>query len=231
MSESTKQFGEVEINCGLTTAGVIALTALLFLSLHFILTYTGMIPSEVNEFNQAVKEKLRAVQVLNYTQPESANARYSLPTFPSASSSVKELPTRIVIEKIGVDAPIGNPESPSVSVLDRALQDGVVRYPGSGGLEGGRQMFLFGHSSRLSVVSNEAYRSFNGLDELHVGDSIQVAGASSTQEFVVSSVKVVDKDEALISFTDNTGGLTLSTCSTFGAKENRVVVEAKRANN
>lgn len=229
MSESIRQSREIEVGRGLTTTGVIALTALLFLSLHLFLTYTGLIPSEVSEFNQAMKEKLQAVQVINYTQP-STDARYSLPTFPSASSTDKKLPTRIVIEKIGVNAPVNNPKSASIPVLDRSLKEGAVRYPGSGGLEGGRQMFLFGHSSRLPVVSNEAYRSFNGLDKLRVGDSIQITGTSSTQNFIVSSVKVVDKDEALISFADNTGGLTLSTCSTFGAKENRVVVEARRAN-
>jgi LPXTG-site transpeptidase (sortase) family protein len=144
-----------------------------------------------------------------------------------AEEVVGMIPDRIVIEKIEVDAPISSPEEASIQILDAALQDGVVHYPGSGGVGGSRRMFLFGHSSRLPVVLNEAYRSFNGLDQLVSGDEITVFADGEKRVYQVSSVEVVDMDEALVSFVSGSGKLTLSTCTTFGARENRVVVEAE----
>ena len=42
------------------------------------------------------------------------------------------LPKRVVIDEIGVDVDINNPESRSIDVLDNSLLSGAVRYPSSG---------------------------------------------------------------------------------------------------
>jgi len=78
-------------------------------------------------------------------------------------------------------------------------------------------------------VRNEAYRSFNGLDELSVGDEITIKGASTTATYAVTSVDITKKDEGFVRFQPNQRvDLTLSTCSTFGAKQNRTIVRARR---
>jgi len=80
-------------------------------------------------------------------------------------------------------------------------------------------------------VQNQAYKSFNGLNQLEAGDTITVTHESGKQVYVVDTVSVVKEDEALIDLSRaNTPGLTLSTCTTFGARDNRVVVRARPAN-
>lgn len=143
----------------------------------------------------------------------------------AAGLIVAENPTRIVIDKIGVDSTISNPNTTNIATLDEYLKQGAVHYPGSG-LIGQGNMFLFGHSSNLAVVNNQAYRAFNGLKDLRAGDLIKVYGSSKVYTYRVSSVTLVDEHQALVEFNQSKNMLTLSTCNTFGKKSERYVVEA-----
>jgi LPXTG-site transpeptidase (sortase) family protein len=134
-------------------------------------------------------------------------------------------PHRIVISKIEVDQPIVNPEDRDPTVLDQYLLKGVVRYPDSGFLGGEKNMFLFGHSTGFRSVQNPAFKAFNRLGELRVGDEIIVMSLDEAFIYRVSSSKKVDADEALVEFR-NDKKLILSTCDTFGRKQDRFVVEA-----
>ena len=136
-----------------------------------------------------------------------------------------ENPTRIVIDKIGVDAIVSNPNTTNAATLDDYLTQGAVRYPGSG-LLGLGNMFIFGHSTSIKVVYNQAYKTFNGLKNLTAGDIIKVYGGTAVYQYRVSSVRLVDENQALVEFGGNKNMLTLSTCNTFGAKSERYVVEA-----
>lgn len=136
-----------------------------------------------------------------------------------------ENPTRIVISKIGVDATVSNPNTTDVNTLDGYLVQGAVRYPGSGSLGFGN-MLIFGHSTGLTVVRNQAYKTFNGLKDLSVGDLIQVYGTNRLYTYKVTAVTLVDENKALVEFGNSKNMLTLSTCNTFGAKSERYVVEA-----
>ena len=136
------------------------------------------------------------------------------------------LPTHITISKIGVDVPVSNPETDNVDALDGYLKKGAVHYPGSGSLVGGN-MFLFAHSTGFKVVQNQAYKAFNNLKDLHEGDGISVKGEDGkVYEYKVSSVKLASDKDVLVSFDKSSHRLTLSTCNTFGKKEERYVVEA-----
>jgi LPXTG-site transpeptidase (sortase) family protein len=135
-------------------------------------------------------------------------------------------PDRVVISSIGVDTPVGQPEQRDVSVLDQYLTKGAVHYPGSGTVEQGN-MFIFGHSTGLSVVRNQAYKAFNNLNKLNKGDIIKVVADGSNYEYKVSSVNLYNEDDALVTFGNSARTLTLSTCNTFGAKQERWVVEAE----
>lgn len=135
-------------------------------------------------------------------------------------------PVRIIADVIGLDATIVNPDSRDISALDEALRRGVVHYPGSGNLEDHSNMFLFGHSSFLPNVQNEWYRVFNNLSRLSPGDIIRVETDGYEYRYVVSSVQLVDADEALVEISTRKKKLTLSTCNSFGAKSERFVVEA-----
>ena len=138
-------------------------------------------------------------------------------------------PTRIVIEKIGVDVSVANPNSTNVKTLDDYLLQGAVRYPGSG-LIGFGNMFIFAHSTGYRVVQNQAFKAFNGLKNLSAGDLIKVYSGAQVYNYRVSSVLLVDESRALVEFGSAKNMLTLSTCNSFGAKSERYVVEAEFAN-
>lgn len=136
-----------------------------------------------------------------------------------------EEPVRIVISKIDVDAPISNPQTVDSKVLDAKLTEGAVHYPGSGFLGSGN-MFLFGHSTGYRVVHNQAYKTFNHLDQLTQGDVIKVYSTDYIYSYIVRDVKLVDKNEAFITFSNDVNMMTISTCDSFGAKSQRFVAQA-----
>jgi LPXTG-site transpeptidase (sortase) family protein len=136
------------------------------------------------------------------------------------------VPSRIVIEKIGVDSLVYNPESNDIKVLNKYISYGAVRYPGSGLIKKGN-MFIFGHSADIyNVVNNPAYKTFNGIKNLKSGDEIKVFSDKSIYLYKVTTVTLVGADKALVEFGGNVNKLTISTCNTFGAKTDRYVVEA-----
>jgi LPXTG-site transpeptidase (sortase) family protein len=135
------------------------------------------------------------------------------------------LPDKITISKIGVDSEIQKPQSQEVSVLDAALNKGAVYYPGSGTINFGN-MFLFGHSTGFSIVNNQAYKTFNNLDDLVAGDEIEIESNGRTFIYKVQKVTLLDESAAFVDFSKTDQMLTLSTCNTFGQKQERWVVEA-----
>lgn len=137
------------------------------------------------------------------------------------------LPEKIVIEKIGVSSPVMNPDTTDIAALDAELKKGAVRYPGSGFLNEESNMFLFGHSTGFKNVRNKAYEAFNHLDKLNVGDVIKVYAEDSVYEYTVTSVSLATAEEVLVTFSTGKKMLTLSTCDTFGKKEDRFVVTAE----
>jgi len=137
-----------------------------------------------------------------------------------------ERPTRIVIPSANIDFDIVLPATTDISDLDQALSQGVVHYPGSGILGDTSNMLLFGHSSHLRHVRNPAYKALTGIDAVKPGDMIEVVGETSVFRYIVESVRIADKDEELVTFSTGRAELTISTCDTFGAKDDRYVIKA-----
>ncbi len=179
-----------------------------FLLIFFVtftgLYFAGLVPSELQTNSDGIAGEL----------------------FPSAEpEAVGEEPVQIVIKSIGVNAVVANPTTTDTKVLDDALLHGAVRYPGSG-LAGKGNMFLFGHSTGYKVVHNQAYKTFNDIKTLKKGDSISVFSKENEYLYEVDKVTLVDADKALVEFGTGDKKLTLSTCNTFGEKQERYVVEA-----
>jgi len=132
----------------------------------------------------------------------------------------------INIANIGVSSKIGSPSSQDIATLDDALKKGAVHYPGSGTLEDGN-IFLFGHSTNWKIVNNQAYKTFNDLDKLSYGEEISLTGSDGrVYIYSVEEVNLVDENTAFVDFTKPGKRLTISTCNTFGQKQERWVVDA-----
>lgn len=136
------------------------------------------------------------------------------------------IPQKIEIPKIGVSSNIQVPNGIDVGTLDAALARGAVYYPGSGTLQAGN-MFLFGHSTNWKVVNNQAYKTFNGLDKLTQGDEIEITSGDKEYIYKVRSVTRASQDDVKVEFNKGDRMLTISTCDTFGKKQDRWVVEAE----
>jgi LPXTG-site transpeptidase (sortase) family protein len=166
-----------------------------------------------------VPEELRVTNSTQTTEPSFWEIK------PTQVEEKGELPVRISIASIGVNTIIQNPSTTNATVLDELLTKGSVRYPGSG-LAGKGNMFLFGHSTGLRVVNNQAYKAFNNIKTLNQGDEITVYSDTKKYIYAVRDVKLVDSNEAWVDLSVKTHMLTISTCNTFGKKEERHVVQA-----
>jgi LPXTG-site transpeptidase (sortase) family protein len=143
-------------------------------------------------------------------------------------NQVGELPLSIVIPTIGVDTQVYNPSTTTASILNDFLLKGAVRYPGSGLLGGNRNIFIFGHSTRIKIVNNPAYKTFNNLEKLNVGDLIHIFSDGYEYVYKVTTIKVVGADKALVEFNTKSKMLTISTCNRFDeAQGDRTVVESE----
>ena len=164
------------------------------------------------------------------TPKVNAEVQSSMKTTTSATSVVShstlENPTQILIEKIGVDMPIANPTSTDINALDEALLGGVVRYPGSGLVGEDANMFLFGHSSYLPVVHNQAFRAFNDLGKLKADDLIRVRSATVESIYRVETVAHAAASDVEVELSHGEKKLTLTTCDSFGKKSDRFIVTA-----
>lgn len=153
------------------------------------------------------------------TAPVSANK--SLPV------DTVELPMKIEIKTIGSLAEIANPTTLDIAALDKELLKGAVRYPTSAKLGEIGNVVLFGHSSYLPVVGNQAYKTFNGIQKLVIGDTITVYSSTTTYTYRVKSVAKESADNnSAIPLSVAGKMLTLVTCNSFGAKLDRFVVTA-----
>lgn len=150
--------------------------------------------------------------------------QYNLPI--TASNANGQRPTRIKIKKINLDVTVSNPNSTDIDVLDRYLLKGSVRYPTSGLLGQNGTVLLFGHSSYLPVVRNQAYKAFDGIQNLNQGDTISVFSGATEYQYAVTRVRVADATSDIIELPQDSQHLTLVTCDSFASKSNRYVVTA-----
>ncbi len=195
------------INFGIIFIGIFSIT---FAILYFI----GFVPEEILTTGNSPADIIK----LNLFQNSSINK--------NLSSTAKDIPIKIQIPKVGVDVSISDPNNADSAILNQYLLKGVVRYPGSGYLGSGN-LFLFGHSSALDVVHNQAYKSFNKIENLKEGDEISVYSISTKYIYKVRDVRTVKASQEEVDLTTKENMLTLSTCDLIGStNEYRYVVRA-----
>ncbi len=138
-----------------------------------------------------------------------------------------ELPTKIEIPAINLSADIANPATTDIEVLDQTLLSGAVRYPTSAKLGETGNVVLFGHSSYLPIVNNQALKTFNGIQKLKAGDKVSVYSENVVYVYAVRSVsrESVDNNKA-IPLSVSGKQLTLVTCNSFATKSDRFIVVA-----
>ena len=137
-----------------------------------------------------------------------------------------ELPVKIIIPAINLSATVANPATTDTAVLDQDLLSGAVRYPTSARLGEEGNVVLFGHSSYLPIVGNQAYKTFDGIQKLVAGNTITVDSSDMAYTYQVRSVAKESANDAVIPLSVAGKELTLSTCDSFSATTDRFVVVA-----
>lgn len=138
-----------------------------------------------------------------------------------------ENPVYIEAASVGLSVKITNPASADNATLDEYLKKGGIRYPGSQGLGIGRNTLLMGHSTSFAVVNNQAYKAFNGVKLLKVGDIVTVRSLTASYRYRVTSNVMAKNSEVYVDFAQAKNMITLVTCNVLGAKEDRYIVTAE----
>lgn len=137
------------------------------------------------------------------------------------------LPNKIIFDSLnGKEVLVLNPESKEIAALDAALLEGVVRHPDSADFANEGNIFILGHSSYLPNVLNRNFQAFNGIQELTWGDHIRLQSADTEYVYRVERVFEASAADVVVPMTPGEARLTLATCDSFGAKDDRFVVEA-----
>lgn len=144
-----------------------------------------------------------------------------------SQTGAAEMPVRVVAPSIKLDESVSNPASENVNTLDAALLKGSVRWPTSAHLGVNGTVLLFGHSSYLPVVHNQAYKAFNRIQDLKTGEVISVYSATTEYRYKVVSVRSANAEEDVVELLGDKKYLTLVTCDSFGKKTSRFVVTAE----
>ncbi len=144
-----------------------------------------------------------------------------------APVAMAEEPVLLTIPSLDRVVTVLNPETRDIVELDQELLKGVVRHPDSALLGEDGNVVILGHSSYLPNVMNKNFQALNGVQKMKWGDIIELESDGTRYTYRVEKVYQAKASGVTIP-TDVSGKrLTLVTCNSFGAKEDRFIVEAK----
>lgn len=135
---------------------------------------------------------------------------------------------RLVIPKIGVDAPISwnvSEDQLKTKLLEGVVQSQGTALPGSIG-----NVFITGHSSYYSWVDSPYKDVFVLLDKLSPDDKVYIKYSSTVFTYNVESSKVVSPNDLSVMSQGSEKIISLMTCVPIGTNLNRLVVTAKQIN-
>lgn len=130
----------------------------------------------------------------------------------------------IVVEKIGLDAPItwGVPAEATINYLNK----GVAHLAGSATLGQIGNVFITGHSSDYVWKGNPYAAVFALIPKLTVGDTITIKENGKSFVYQVAQTKIVAPDNVEVTKPTTTPVLTLMTCYPVGTTKERYIVQA-----
>lgn len=165
----------------------------------------------------------------------SSSAQIQKKQIPEINLEIAPTDNRLIIPRIDQNIPIVRVSSENLIKrnwnglerdMQKALQDGVVHYPGTAlpGQEG--NVVVTGHSSYFPWDPGRFKDVFALLHDVVVGDQIVVFYEQKKYIYEISSIKVVlPKDVDVLKPTAN-NQLTLITCTPVGTNLKRLVVTA-----
>lgn len=151
-------------------------------------------------------------------------------TIPGQSEYVQKEDS-LVMEKIGVDAPLVQSPSDSSEDIEKTLKTGVMIYPTSDLPSESGVTVVLGHTAPDNWPKINYYGIFNRVDELQKGDEIKVYFRNREYIYTVNRQFLVKPGADLIPSSDLTNSenvLFLSTCWPPNSGTSRIIIEAYR---
>ena len=177
-------------------------------------------PVTETEVNEVVTVETLEVATVAVEQEDSSVEDSSVPISP--------LPVKIILDTLdGREIDVLNPTEATIPAMDEALLSGVVRHPDTADFENIGNMLLLGHSSYIPNVLNKNFQAFNGIQKMTWGDTIRLQSSDTEYVYRVERVREEKATEVIVPFDWGVPKITLVTCNSFGAKEDRFIVEAK----
>ncbi|MFA5743078.1 MAG: class E sortase [Candidatus Paceibacterota bacterium] len=135
----------------------------------------------------------------------------------------------LVIEKIGMEAPLVTSPSDSVEDVEASLKKGVMIYPNSSLPSEKGTTIILGHTAPVNWPRVNYYGIFNRLDEIQKGDQLLVYFQGRQYVYIVARQFLVNPGDQLVpSLTNYENVLFLSTCWPPNVGDHRIIIEAVR---
>lgn len=189
------------------------IAVLLLAGLLVLLNAPYFIKQIIYQFSSHPKTELsQEVQQVDVSKPEMGEAN------------------RLTIPSLNINAPIRYVDEVNEEVFQRALQDGVVHYPGTAAIGQPGNVYLFGHSSDFVFAPGNYKTVFALLPRIQNEAEIVVTDTNGqVYRYAVTGQFVVNNDETQV--LDQKGNveklLTLQTSYPIGTALQRYIVTAK----
>jgi len=142
---------------------------------------------------------------------------------------------RVIVDRIGVNAPVILSESREEEDIQKHLQNGAIHYPGTSMPGNSGNIYITGHSSDFVWAKGEYKTLFSRLGEVEVNDIIKVVytfNNGNQVDFIyqIYNIQVVAVDDPRLFQPEPSSVLTLVTSWPVGSTKERFMVKARLAN-
>jgi LPXTG-site transpeptidase (sortase) family protein len=170
----------------------------------------------------AINWQYFGVQLNYYLHPPTVNDQNNGNGTPETMMA----PDRIRIASLGIDAPIIYAETVDEDAFQRALQDGVVHYPGTAMPGENGNAYYFGHSSDFPTAPGDYKTVFALLPQIEIGAVIEVSNAAGqVYRYKVDGKRPVEStDLSVLAQDESKKQLSVQTSYPIGTALRRYVV-------
>lgn len=142
-----------------------------------------------------------------------------------------QIPQRIIIPSLGLDAPIVWPEDTSEPALQKALERGVVFWPNSSLPEDKGTMIILGHSSAYPWYKGDYGSIFSLLNKLNIGDEINIYSPNKKYTYQIASKEINLPKNLTIENQERESVLYLLSCWPIRTDWKRIAIKAVAIDN
>lgn len=184
----------------------------------------------IAEVDSALRDKLLRSPMLATAGKDEGNLLQYLP-------AVGPPENRIIIPKLNLNVPLVTPSYASLLKEDwvgvehdiqKALEGGVVHYPGTARPGQAGNFFVTGHSSYYPWADGDFKTVFARLHELSIGDEYWVYYGGDKHRYIVTNKKEVKpSDVTVLDQPSNKRTGTLMTCTPVGTTLRRLIITSQ----